>query len=218
MIISQKWDSGFWLNFWPWSGANPKILNHSRTACKFCPFITKIKTVEESRIWMKRARKDAKSFRWSALQTVMLTMPFVGASVCEKMVNVITVNHYILFCGYIFKLDIWVDSMVVVDSYDKDLLRLSLRAQLSWWLRRLRQSNLQLSGKYFFSSRLILIMVKIITFNKGGRRKSRLESVYRWKQYNARKMRSWLQRKSRMWSWLFEQFQDTTAQLPLWSK
>ena len=55
---------------------------------------------------MKRARKDAKSFRWSALQTVMLTMPFVGASVCEKMVNVITVNHYILFCGYIFKLDI----------------------------------------------------------------------------------------------------------------
>ena len=46
---------------------------------------------------MKRARKDAKSFRWSALQTVMLTMPFVGASVCEKMVNAITVNYCILF-------------------------------------------------------------------------------------------------------------------------
>ena len=55
---------------------------------------------------MKRARKDAKSYRWSALQSVMLTMPFAGASACEKMVNVIMVNYSILFWPMHFELSL----------------------------------------------------------------------------------------------------------------
>ena len=36
--ISKIWDSGSWLNCWPWSGAGLRILIHSRTACKFLLF------------------------------------------------------------------------------------------------------------------------------------------------------------------------------------